>query len=141
MKEGFDMLKNLKVVEIELFNYCNRTCGWCPNKYVDRKNKFETLDFHLFINLLQQLKDIDYKGVFSFSRYNEPFAENADWGNATNIGMSFYCCYKLPELKLKRTGGTTPSVWQAPVSDCPSITKFNGTPIDTAGITDLSYFF
>lgn len=70
------MLKNLKIVEIELFNYCNRTCSWCPNKYIDRRNKFEALDFHLFLNLLQQLKDIDYKGVFSFSRYNEPFAEN-----------------------------------------------------------------
>lgn len=67
--------------------------------------------------------------------------ENADWGTATNIGMSFYCCYKLPELKLKRTGGTTPSVWQAPVSSCHSIISFDATPINTTGVTDLSYFF
>lgn len=67
--------------------------------------------------------------------------ENVDWGAATNFGMSFYRCYKLPELKLKRSGGTTPSVWQAPVSSCRSITSFNASPINTVGVTDLSYFF
>ena len=66
--------------------------------------------------------------------------ENVDWGSATNIGMSFYRCYKLPELKLKRSGGTSGSVWQAVVSDCDSIISFDGSNINTAGVSDLSYF-
>lgn len=66
---------------------------------------------------------------------------NLDWQNAENIGMSFYCCYVLPNITLKRTGGKTPSVWQAPLSDCHSLVSCDCSNINTEGITDLSYFF
>lgn len=68
-------IKDLQLVEIELFNYCNRTCGWCPNSYIDRKSEKKYLDFDIFTVLLQELKEKDFEGVISFSRFNEPFAD------------------------------------------------------------------
>lgn len=63
----------MRLVEIELFSYCNRKCNFCPNSYIDRKSTIEYLDKNILISLLKDLKKIDYKGRFSFSRYNEPF--------------------------------------------------------------------
>lgn len=37
-------MKNLRLIEIELFSYCNRKCNWCPNKYIDRKSNIIYLD-------------------------------------------------------------------------------------------------
>lgn len=68
------MLNNLRIVEIELFSFCNRKCDWCPNKDIDRMT-WNYLDIEIFMSLLSQLKEINYQGVFSFSRYNEPFAD------------------------------------------------------------------
>ena len=74
-KDIYDIVTALKIVEIELFSFCNRTCGWCPNgNGFDRLNACYFLDEHLLRKLLEELQENDYNGVFSFSRYNEPFA-------------------------------------------------------------------
>ena len=69
-----NIISNLRLVEIELFSYCNRKCSWCPNSYIDRKSKINYLDFGLLHSLLRELKQNNYSGKFSFSRYNEPFS-------------------------------------------------------------------
>ena len=28
--------KHLKLIEIEVFSFCNRKCWYCPNSYIDR---------------------------------------------------------------------------------------------------------
>jgi radical SAM protein with 4Fe4S-binding SPASM domain len=63
---------NLRIVEIELFNYCNRICDFCPNEFIDRKSKFIELPEGCFLNTLKELKDKDFSGYITFSRYNEP---------------------------------------------------------------------
>ena len=69
------IIENLKIIEIELFAFCNRKCSWCPNgQLIDRINNKSVLNKNLLQNFLQQLQDLNYSGVFSFSRYNEPFA-------------------------------------------------------------------
>lgn len=68
------MIKDLRLVELELFSYCNRKCRWCPNSNIDRKSKTEWLNYDVISALLQELKDNAFTGKFSFSRYNEPFA-------------------------------------------------------------------
>ena len=68
------IISNLRLVEIELFSYCNRKCSWCPNSYIDRQNKVKYLDFGVLHSLLCELKQSGYSGNFSFSRYNEPFS-------------------------------------------------------------------
>ena len=67
-------MNNLRIVEIELFSFCNRTCNWCPNRFIDRHSDNQYLDTKIFENLIKELKENYFHGVFSFSRYNEPFA-------------------------------------------------------------------
>ena len=69
-----NVIEKLRLIEIELFSYCNRTCSWCPNSYIDRQSKVEYLNRNILISLLEELKKNNYQGKFSFSRYNEPFA-------------------------------------------------------------------
>ena len=67
------MLKDIRLLEIELFSYCNRTCKWCPNRTINRKTT-QCLDDKIFENLIQELKEEDFGGVLTFSRYNEPLS-------------------------------------------------------------------
>lgn len=67
--------KELRLLEIELFNYCNRTCKWCPNSIIDRKNNgFIYLPTNILHNIGEYLQSINYNNYISFSRYNEPLA-------------------------------------------------------------------
>lgn len=68
-------MNKLRIVEIELFAYCNRKCKWCPNSFIDRVNNKSYLDDEVFESLIKELYENNYQGVFSFSRYNEPFAD------------------------------------------------------------------
>lgn len=68
------MLSQIRLLEIELFSFCNRTCTFCPNHFIDRISDNKILDKNLFKKLIQELKDKEYSGVISFSRYCEPFA-------------------------------------------------------------------
>ena len=68
-------IMDLRLIEIEVYSYCNRKCKFCPNHLIPfRQDKLnaEVLDFDVYTSFLQQLKD--YTGVISFSRYNEPLA-------------------------------------------------------------------
>ena len=67
------MLKDIRLLEIELFSYCNRTCKWCPNRTINRKTT-QCLDDKIFENVIQELAEQDYQGVLTFSRYNEPLS-------------------------------------------------------------------
>lgn len=69
-------ISQLRLVEIELHSYCNRKCNWCPNNYIDRKSKIEYLNSDILFALLQELKQNNFTGRVSFSRYNEPFADH-----------------------------------------------------------------
>lgn len=69
-------IEQLRLVEIELFSFCNRKCNWCPNSYIDRKSTIEYLDKNILFSLLHELKQNNFSGRISFSRYNEPFAEH-----------------------------------------------------------------
>ena len=67
---------NLKLVEIEIFNYCNRTCEFCPNETIDRKSKVIEFGLFCFLNTLKELKDNKFSGYVTFSRYNEPLSQD-----------------------------------------------------------------
>lgn len=68
------MLSQIRLLEIELFSFCNRTCNFCPNHYIDRLSDNKILDINIFKKLISELKAENYRGVISFSRYCEPFA-------------------------------------------------------------------
>jgi len=66
--------RSIRVVEIELFSFCNRRCWFCPNAYIDRITKNHFMPDWLYYSILDQLGSIDYNGKISYSRYNEPLA-------------------------------------------------------------------
>jgi MoaA/NifB/PqqE/SkfB family radical SAM enzyme len=66
------MIKDLRLVEIELFSYCNRRCNWCPNRDIDRHSKNIEINDEVLTKLLLELKKEGYENPITFSRYNEP---------------------------------------------------------------------
>ena len=67
-------MKEIRLIEIELFSFCNRTCVFCPNSYIDRLSDNKVLDIEAFKRLIQDLKSISYSKYISLSRYCEPLA-------------------------------------------------------------------
>ena len=64
----------LKLIEIEIFSFCNRKCWFCPNSSVDRISETTFMDEDVYLGLIKQLQEIDYSGELTYSRYNEPLA-------------------------------------------------------------------
>ena len=64
--------EQLKLIEIEIFSYCNRRCWFCPNSFIDRLSENRVMDEKVYLDLLNQLKEIDFAGELTYSRYNEP---------------------------------------------------------------------
>ncbi len=62
-------------IEIEISSYCNRRCGFCPNSSIDRISGQTLMDDALFDSVLGQLGRLDWEGVLSFHRYNEPLSD------------------------------------------------------------------
>jgi MoaA/NifB/PqqE/SkfB family radical SAM enzyme len=67
--------RSIRMVEIEVFSYCNRRCWFCPNSIVDRHSSTEYMSEDLYLRVLAQLSEINYEGMISYSRYNEPLAD------------------------------------------------------------------
>ena len=88
-------MNDLRLVELELWSYCNRKCIWCPNSFIDRKFNTNYIDANIFKNLIQSLKDMNYSGYITFSRYNEPLA----YVNALNDACK-YIKQELPNCTL-----------------------------------------
>jgi radical SAM protein with 4Fe4S-binding SPASM domain len=66
---------NLKLIEIETFSFCNRKCWFCPNSFIDRISENNIMKEETYLNLLDQLAEIEYSGELTYSRYNEPLAK------------------------------------------------------------------
>jgi MoaA/NifB/PqqE/SkfB family radical SAM enzyme len=64
----------IRLVEIEIFSYCNRKCWFCPNSFIDRHSQNIFMDENLYLHILEELKSINYGGTISYSRYNEPLS-------------------------------------------------------------------
>ena len=74
--ERRELFKRLvDVISIETHSYCNRKCWFCPNSFIDRQSKREYLPERVYLQMLEDLNDINYSQVISFARYMEPFAD------------------------------------------------------------------
>ena len=62
--------KNLKMIEIETFSYCNRKCWFCPNSFIDRISDNKIMPEDVYLDLIDQLAEVDYSGEITYSRYN-----------------------------------------------------------------------
>ena len=67
-----DFKRQLKLIELELFSYCNRVCWFCPNSFIDRRSSNVLMPPDVYSNIFRQLAAIEYDGYITYSRYNEP---------------------------------------------------------------------
>lgn len=88
--------KDLSLIEIELFSFCNRTCWFCPNSFIDRKSKNIEMDEKTYLNILKQLREIEFKGHVTYSRYNEPLSQKELFLKRISQAREF-----LPDCTLK----------------------------------------
>lgn len=89
-------------VEIETFNRCNSTCGFCPvNKNADPRPQARMSE-ELFRSIIDQLADWDYRGVVNLFSNNEPFLDKRIFAFAE------YAREKLPHAFLQIISNGTP---------------------------------
>ena len=63
-------LAKIKRVIIEIHNYCNRVCQFCPNSIIDRKSKLDLMDPTLFSKIVDELSEANYENKIFFGRYH-----------------------------------------------------------------------
>ncbi|HEY2007642.1 MAG TPA: radical SAM protein [Rhizomicrobium sp.] len=62
-------------VELENHSYCNRTCWFCPNTFLDRRSSSILMTDEVFDKIISNLAEIDYSEQLEWSGYAEHFAE------------------------------------------------------------------
>jgi len=64
-------------VELENHSYCNRTCWFCPNAFLDRRSTSIIMTDEVFNKILSNLAEINYSEQLEWSGYAEHFAEQS----------------------------------------------------------------
>lgn len=74
------MKADLKVVQIQTIDYCNRSCWFCPNKDDARKTG-SRMKWDVFDRILTDLEEMKFKGRISLYLMNEPLIDKRlpDW--------------------------------------------------------------
>lgn len=64
----------IHLVEVELFSFCNRRCGFCTNALSPRDLDNKMMADDVFQKIVSNLQEIDYSHTLTFTRYNENLA-------------------------------------------------------------------
>lgn len=64
-------------VILELFDYCNRQCVYCPVSLVDRMSSINRLDTGHLDKIVRDLKAIEFDGHLCLNLFNEPMADDS----------------------------------------------------------------
>jgi radical SAM protein with 4Fe4S-binding SPASM domain len=86
----------VSIVEIENSSFCNRKCSYCINYHIDRFSKNEIMEEVMYQKIINELSDIEYGGMVTFHRYNEPFFSQ----NQMILERIAYAREKLPKANL-----------------------------------------
>ena len=125
--------ESLKFIEIEIFSYCNRKCWFCPNSFVDRISHNHLMPEEKYLEILQQLKDINYSGevapthphphkvrvVLSCSRRYRSRRASAFVAAATKVALLAprrRCCSRAALREATSSAGTARTAWFASCS-------------------------
>jgi MoaA/NifB/PqqE/SkfB family radical SAM enzyme len=68
--------RHVELIEVETTSYCNRTCSFCPNSFIDRRGEKSPMPEECWAAILRDLRACDYDGSFIWSRYSEPTSED-----------------------------------------------------------------
>ena len=60
-------------IAIETSAFCNRSCVYCPVSKYPRQQYF--MKESLYLKILDEMKHVDYRGLFTLSLFNEPLAD------------------------------------------------------------------
>lgn len=71
--KGVIFIPPLKNVAVEINSFCNRKCLFCPNLNYAREEVF--LEEDLFYKIVDDLKNMRFKGAFTFNLFNEPLLD------------------------------------------------------------------
>jgi 2-deoxy-scyllo-inosamine dehydrogenase (SAM-dependent) len=66
------MIKNLKVVEIEVNTQCNRKCSYCPVSKGVNRGLPKRMKWEIFQTVIAKLEEAEFDGRVSYHFYNEP---------------------------------------------------------------------
>lgn len=69
--------KTVARIEVETHSYCNRRCSYCPNVVGDRLGANQHMPQEMWLGMLGDLAEIDFKGNLVLNYYNEPLADRA----------------------------------------------------------------
>lgn len=67
--------RHVEQVEFETTSYCNRTCSFCPNSFIDRLSEQLAMPEPTWQAILDGLHEMEYSGAVIWSRYSEPLSE------------------------------------------------------------------
>lgn len=74
--EQADFLKDQLIgVELETHAYCNRSCSFCPNAFLPRRDKTQVMPEEMFLKVMDELNGMEFAGDLRMQRYNEPLAD------------------------------------------------------------------
>lgn len=95
----------IKEIEIETVNRCNGKCSFCPVNVKEPQREYAKMSTELFYKIIQELVDMNYKGMLSIYSNNEPFLDERI------VDFYKYAREKLPDARLNLyTNGTVMSL-------------------------------
>src|ERR1700724_3133180 len=62
-------------IEVETTSFCNRTCSFCPNSFIDRRSERLAMPEPTWNAIVAGLSEVEFAGTFVWSRYSEPLSE------------------------------------------------------------------
>jgi hypothetical protein len=69
--------QHVELVEIENHSYCNRTCWFCPNAFLDRRSVNHLMPEAIFEGIVSDLASVGYRKSLVWSRYHEALAHES----------------------------------------------------------------
>jgi len=73
------------LVEIENHSYCNRTCWFCPNKFLDRRGPNHIMPDAVFNKIIGDLASIEYSKELLWGGYCEPLADESIYDRLAQV--------------------------------------------------------
>jgi len=65
---------NIRSIQIQTIDYCNRKCSWCPNKHL-KKTPNRLMTKKILLKILANLKELEYRGTFHPYLMAEPLCD------------------------------------------------------------------
>ncbi len=95
--KNFQLIKGTNIplpseVEISESGVCNRKCSFCPRSDPSYEDINEFIDSNLHSKLINQLRDLDYRGVVRYSGFVEPLLDKNIYNLVKEVSLKLPNC-------------------------------------------------